>query len=195
MSRHTKIVATLGPSSNEPDVLEAMLRGGVDVVRLNFSHGTVEDHIARAQSVRDAAARVGRHVGILADLQGPKIRVGRFEGGMAMLVSGQPFILDGATTELGTPFFQIIAGLALAQVLQLSGHEAAADRELATLARAASPRSGGKRPPMVEQLEQALLSLGYRPQQAAQAVDAVAGSAEGRDLDDLLREALKRLRG
>jgi Holliday junction DNA helicase RuvA len=67
--------------------------------------------------------------------------------------------------------------------------------KLATLARAASPRAGGKRPPMVEQLEQALLGLGYRPQQAAQAVDAVAGSAEGRDLDDLLREALKRLRG
>ena len=67
--------------------------------------------------------------------------------------------------------------------------------KLVALANAASPRVGGKRLPIVEQLEQALLSLGYRPQQAAQAVDAVAGLAAGRDLDDLLREALKRLRG
>jgi Holliday junction DNA helicase RuvA len=67
--------------------------------------------------------------------------------------------------------------------------------KLVALALAASPRPGAKRLPMIEQLEQALLGLGYRPQQAAQAADAVSGSADGRDLDELLREALKRLRG
>jgi Holliday junction DNA helicase RuvA len=67
--------------------------------------------------------------------------------------------------------------------------------KLVALARAASPRAGARRTPILEQLEQALLGLGYKPQQAAQAADAVAGSADGRELDDLLREALKRLRG
>ena len=71
MTRHTKIVATLGPSSNNPQALEKLLCAGVDVVRLNFSHGKAEDHIALATSVRQIAARLGRPVGILADLQGP----------------------------------------------------------------------------------------------------------------------------
>ena len=81
MSRHTKIVATLGPSSNSPEVLESLLRAGVNVVRMNFSHGTPEDHMNRAKMVREAAERVGQPVGILGDLQGPKIRVGKFENG------------------------------------------------------------------------------------------------------------------
>ncbi|MFT4171757.1 MAG: pyruvate kinase [Rhodocyclaceae bacterium] len=100
MQRHTKIVATLGPSSNDPDVLERMIRAGVDVVRLNFSHGKAEDHINRANMVRDAARRVGKQVAILADLQGPKIRVGKFENGKIFLEKGQKFILD-ADCELG----------------------------------------------------------------------------------------------
>jgi pyruvate kinase len=100
MSRDTKIVATLGPASSDPDVLERMIRAGVDVVRLNFSHGKPEDHIARAQLVREVAARVGRPVGILADLQGPKIRVGKFADGKVRLEQGAPFILD-AKCELG----------------------------------------------------------------------------------------------
>ena len=101
MSRATKIVATLGPASSTPEVLERMLRAGVDVVRLNFSHGKAQDHIDRAQMVRDAAQRVGKVVAIMADLQGPKIRVGKFAEGKVMLSDGQGFVLDASRTELG----------------------------------------------------------------------------------------------
>jgi pyruvate kinase len=94
MQRATKIVATLGPASNSPDVLTRMLAAGVDVVRLNFSHGVAADHEARARMVRDAAHALGREVAIMADLQGPKIRVGKFEGGKATLKTGATFILD-----------------------------------------------------------------------------------------------------
>jgi pyruvate kinase len=99
--RATKIVATLGPASSSPEVLEAMIRAGVDVVRLNFSHGTAQDHINRAALVRAAAARAGTEVAIMADLQGPKIRVGKFEGGKTVLEKGQRFVLDAARTEPG----------------------------------------------------------------------------------------------
>jgi pyruvate kinase len=99
--RATKIVATLGPSSSSPEVLERMIRAGVDVVRLNFSHGSAQDHIERAALVREVAARTGKEVAIMADLQGPKIRVGRFEGGRTELVAGQRFVLDAARTEPG----------------------------------------------------------------------------------------------
>ncbi|WP_294636072.1 pyruvate kinase [uncultured Aquabacterium sp.] len=101
MSRSTKIVATLGPASSTPEVLERMLRAGVDVVRLNFSHGKAQDHIDRAQLVREAAARVGKVVAIMADLQGPKIRVGKFADGKVMLEVGQPFVLDASRTTPG----------------------------------------------------------------------------------------------
>jgi pyruvate kinase len=96
----TKIVATLGPTSSQRDMLIRMIEAGVDVVRLNFSHGSAQDHIDRATLVREAAAAVGREVAIMADLQGPKIRVGKFEAGKVMLEPGQPFVLD-ATCELG----------------------------------------------------------------------------------------------
>ncbi|MDE2595127.1 MAG: pyruvate kinase, partial [Burkholderiales bacterium] len=101
MPRATKIVATLGPASSTPEVLEQMLRAGVDVVRLNFSHGKAQDHIDRAQLVREAAQRVGKVVAIMADLQGPKIRVGKFAEGKVMLEPGQPFVLDASRTALG----------------------------------------------------------------------------------------------
>ncbi|MCI4428300.1 MAG: pyruvate kinase [Burkholderiales bacterium] len=101
MPRATKIVATLGPASSSPEVLERMIRAGGDVVRLNFSHGTAQDHIDRAKLVREVAARAGKEVAIMADLQGPKIRVGKFEGGKTMLEPGQKFILDGASKQLG----------------------------------------------------------------------------------------------
>ncbi len=99
--RATKIVATLGPASNNPEILEQMIRAGVNVVRLNFSHGTAQDHIDRATMVREAAARAGSVVAIMADLQGPKIRVGKFADGKVMLVAGSQFALDAARTELG----------------------------------------------------------------------------------------------
>ena len=100
MPRSTKIVATLGPASSDPLVLERMLAAGVDVVRFNFSHGSAEDHLERARHVREAAARIGRDIAIMADLQGPKVRVGRFKGGRVALRAGAPFVLD-ASVELG----------------------------------------------------------------------------------------------
>jgi len=99
--RATKIVATLGPACSDPALLEQMLRAGVNVVRLNFSHGTAQDHIERARLVREVSLRVGREVAIIADLQGPKIRVGKFALGKVMLEVGQKFVLDAARTELG----------------------------------------------------------------------------------------------
>jgi pyruvate kinase len=101
MPRHTKIVATLGPASSTPEVMERLIAAGVDVVRLNFSHGTAQDHIDRASMVRAAADRAGKAVAIMADLQGPKIRVGKFDGDKTMLKTGQHFVLDAGRTALG----------------------------------------------------------------------------------------------
>ena len=101
VSRATKIVATLGPASSDPQLLEQMVREGVNVVRLNFSHGKAQDHIDRATMVREAAARAGREVAIMADLQGPKIRVGKFAEGKVWLEPGMRFVLDASRTEPG----------------------------------------------------------------------------------------------
>ena len=100
MLRSTKIVATLGPASSDPAVLERMVRAGVDVVRLNFSHGTAEDHLKRADLVKEIARKTGRTVAIMCDLQGPKIRIGKFKDGKVMLEKGQRFALD-ATCAMG----------------------------------------------------------------------------------------------
>src|SRR5213080_3898502 len=100
MPRSTKIVATLGPASSDSMVLERMLRAGVDVVRLNFSHGSAADHEQRAALVKSIASKTGRTVAIMCDLQGPKIRVGRFKDGKITLEKGQRFVLDAAC-ELG----------------------------------------------------------------------------------------------
>ncbi len=99
--RTTKIVATLGPACSDPVLLEKMIRAGVNVARLNFSHGTAQDHIDRARLVREIAQRVGCEVAIMADLQGPKIRVGKFVDGKVFLLPGQSFVLDAARTEPG----------------------------------------------------------------------------------------------
>jgi pyruvate kinase len=99
--RSTKIVVTLGPASSDPQMLEDMIRAGVNVVRLNFSHGAAQDHIDRAHMVREAALRVGREVAIMADLQGPKIRVGKFAQGKVQLATGQAFVLDAQRTAAG----------------------------------------------------------------------------------------------
>ena len=101
MLRRTKIVATLGPASSDQKVLEQMILAGVDVVRMNFSHGTAQDHVARVEKVRAAAAACGRVIGILADLQGPKIRVGKLENDKIILKQGDTFILDAEWTGLG----------------------------------------------------------------------------------------------
>lgn len=92
--RRTKIVATLGPASDREGVLEAMLKAGVDVVRLNFSHGTADDHRRRLARVREIAAQLGRSVAALGDLQGPKIRVARFKDGGGLFRRG-PAVCTG----------------------------------------------------------------------------------------------------
>ena len=94
MLRRTKIVATLGPATDSPAVLESVIRRGADVVRLNFSHGDANDHRRRLEGVRIAAGKVGKHVAVLGDLQGPKIRIERFAGGHAVLREGDSFVLD-----------------------------------------------------------------------------------------------------
>jgi pyruvate kinase len=94
--RATKIVATLGPASSDPKVLRELILAGVNVVRLNFSHGTAADHRARAESLRQVMRATGRTVAIMADLQGPKIRVGKFAGNKVALKAGQTFFLDAA---------------------------------------------------------------------------------------------------
>ena len=100
MDRATKIVATMGPACSDKATLTRMIRAGVDVVRLNFSHGKAQDHIDRALMVREVADECGRKVAIMADLQGPKIRVGKFENGKVDLQSGDKFVLD-ADCEIG----------------------------------------------------------------------------------------------
>jgi pyruvate kinase len=100
MLRRTKIVATLGPASSNPKILERMIHAGVDVVRINFSHGTKEEHIEIVELTRSLARSAGRAIGVLADLQGPKIRIGKFENGSITLKTGDTFVLD-ADCDLG----------------------------------------------------------------------------------------------
>ncbi|MGA7178876.1 MAG: pyruvate kinase [Thiobacillaceae bacterium] len=109
MIRRTKIVGTLGPASSDPKVLDKMMEAGLDVVRLNFSHGKPEDHIERAELVRSLARARGRAVGVLVDLQGPKIRIGKFKNSKVMLTKGDAFILDaeckmGDQTKVGLDY-------------------------------------------------------------------------------------------
>ena len=94
LQRRTKIVATLGPATDGPGVLEDVIRGGADVLRINFSHGEPADHLRRVERAREAADAVGKHVALLGDLQGPKIRIERFAGGSTVLSEGATFTLD-----------------------------------------------------------------------------------------------------
>lgn len=101
--RKTKIVATLGPASSSEEMIARLILAGVNVVRLNFSHGTADEHIKRAEIVREIALKLNRTVGVLCDLQGPKIRIGKFELGKVILKTGDIFILD-ADCELGDQY-------------------------------------------------------------------------------------------
>lgn len=96
MPRRTKIVATLGPATDDPKVLDEVIAAGVDVVRLNLSHGTHAEHAERAERIRNRCRASGRQVGVLVDLQGPKIRIGSFKDGPIRLEEGGHFILDTA---------------------------------------------------------------------------------------------------
>lgn len=127
MARRTKIVATLGPATDKPGVLNKLVAAGVDVVRLNFSHGTVDDHRQRAAEVREAARLAERDIGILVDLPGPKIRVDSFVDGAVMLEDGAHFIIDpacdpdGGTVDcVGTAYKELPTDVAPGDVLLLN---------------------------------------------------------------------------
>lgn len=116
--RKAKIVATLGPSSAEPGVIRALFDAGADIFRLNFSHGSHQDHRASHQMLRDLEKQTGRPIAILLDLQGPKIRIGKIEGGKAEIKAGQKFQLDtdpalGDGTRAPFPHPEIFAALSL----------------------------------------------------------------------------------
>ena len=122
--RSTKIVATLGPSSSTAERLAELVAAGVDVVRLNFSHGTAEDHKKRIDMLRETAHKGGRTVGVMADLQGPKIRIGKFADGPVALKAGQSFILDAACAlgdegRVGLDYPELIEDVAAGDVLLL----------------------------------------------------------------------------
>jgi pyruvate kinase len=124
MLRSTKIVATLGPASSDPATLLRLVEAGVDVVRLNFSHGTADDHRQRVERLHQATLTTGRTVGIMADLQGPKIRIGKFAGNKVQVLSGQKFILDsqcalGNDTRVGLDYPELIDDVVVGNVLLL----------------------------------------------------------------------------
>lgn len=99
LHRHTKIIATLGPATDTPEAMEAILLAGVNLVRLNFSHGEHAEHQRRIDLVRSTAKRLDRVIGILADLQGPKIRVAKFKNGKVKLNVGDTFCLDAGMAD------------------------------------------------------------------------------------------------
>jgi len=122
--RRTKIIATLGPASSTPEVIGRLFHAGADVFRLNFSHGSHEDHAARIAIIRDLERRTGRPIGILADVQGPKLRVGRFGGGRVHLQTGQKFTLDlnptpGDARRVNLPHPEIIGAAQIGTSLLL----------------------------------------------------------------------------
>lgn len=124
--RRTKILATLGPATDEPGILEQLIEAGVNVVRLNFSHGTPEQHGQRVSKVREIAASVGREVGILADLQGPKIRIEKFATDKVHLQNGQEFRLIcraeaplGDETKVGVSYLGLLNDVRVGDTLLL----------------------------------------------------------------------------
>ncbi|MGB9109871.1 MAG: pyruvate kinase, partial [Telluria sp.] len=116
-SRKAKIVATLGPASTDSATIESMFRAGADVFRLNFSHGSHEDHKKRLDTLRALEQSLGRPVGVLIDLQGPKLRIGTFANGSVVLEAGASFRLDlnagqpGDQTRVALPHPEIFAAL------------------------------------------------------------------------------------
>jgi pyruvate kinase len=125
LPRATKIVATLGPASSSPEMIEKLIQAGVNVVRLNFSHGTADDHRSRAALVRAAAERLGVDIGVLVDLQGPKIRVGKFAEGKVTLASGTSFTFDldcelGDAQHVGLDYKELVNDVAAGDTLLLN---------------------------------------------------------------------------
>ena len=124
--RRTKIVATIGPASRDPEVLVRMVEAGLDVARLNFSHGTEEDHAETARAVRDAASRAGRPVAILQDLPGPKLRIGSVRDGLVKLKPGEQLTLacgrseEGDERRLSVTWPGLAAAMATGEVIYLA---------------------------------------------------------------------------
>ncbi|MCC7283770.1 MAG: pyruvate kinase [Acetobacteraceae bacterium] len=123
-ARRTKIIATLGPASSDEAMIETLFRAGADVFRLNFSHGSHEDHAARLAAIRNVEKRLGRPIGVLADVQGPKLRIGRFQAGRVQLQPGSPFRLDlnptpGNVSRVNLPHPEIIEAVRIGSSLLL----------------------------------------------------------------------------
>ena len=124
--RRTKILATLGPATDAPGMLEKIIEAGVNVVRLNFSHGTPEQHAERVAKVREISASIGREVGVLADLQGPKIRIEKFANDKVQLANGQPFRLicradapAGDETQVAVSYLGLVNDVSIGDTLLL----------------------------------------------------------------------------
>jgi pyruvate kinase len=125
--RRTKIVVTLGPATDDPAVFDRMVAEGVDVARINASHGTQADHLRRLTQVRTAARRADRSIGVLMDLGGPKIRIEGFRDGPVRLEEGQPFALDtalgakaGTVAEVGVAYRDLPRDVAAGDALLLA---------------------------------------------------------------------------
>jgi pyruvate kinase len=134
MLRTTKIVATLGPASSDAHTMEQLVSAGIDVVRINFSHGTAEDHRKRIDLLQEAMRNQGRTVAVMADLQGPKIRVGKFAGSKVMLKPGQHFILDaecklGDSERVGLDYPELVDDVAPGDTLLLDDGRVVMDVE------------------------------------------------------------------
>jgi pyruvate kinase len=124
MQRSTKIVATLGPASSDQHTIDQLVVAGIDVIRLNFSHGTPDDHRQRIEKLQHAMRTHGRTVAVMADLQGPKIRIGKFAGSKVLLKPGQPFILDaqcplGDSGRVGLDYPELVEDVAPGDTLLL----------------------------------------------------------------------------
>lgn len=122
--RRTKIIATLGPASSTPEMIAQLFQAGADVFRLNFSHGSHEDHAARIEMIRAVEKKFGRPIGILVDVQGPKLRVGQFQSGRVQLQAGQQFVLDmnpapGDTRRVCLPHPEILEAAGIGATLLL----------------------------------------------------------------------------
>ncbi|MFM7966303.1 MAG: pyruvate kinase, partial [Betaproteobacteria bacterium] len=125
LPRATKIVATLGPASSSPEMIEKLIQAGGNVVRRNFSHCTADDHRSRAALVRAAAERLGVDIGVLVDLQGPKIRVGKFAEGKVTLASGASFTFDldcalGDVQHVGLDYQELVNDVSAGDTLLLN---------------------------------------------------------------------------
>lgn len=122
--RKTKIVCTIGPATNSPSMIDRLIRAGMNVARLNFSHGTCEDHLKVIETIRRVSTKLGRPVAILQDLSGPKLRIGRITNQPAKLVAGQEFRfttadIDGSSTEASLPFPEIVRQVKKGQLIYL----------------------------------------------------------------------------